>query len=157
MTNKPWKFLVLLTGIFVAGTLTGGLLTARFGRNWLAQRAAPDQWAPIHLRKLAGRLELNPEQVEKLRPIIRRNMEELGRLRSDCVKDSRVVVERMEREIAAQLTPEQRVRFDEYNREKRERMQKMMQKRPGGPRPEGERPAGPPPPPPEAAPKEPGA
>ena len=144
--NKPWKLVVLLAGIFVAGSVTGGLLTARFGRNWVAQRAAPDQWAPIHLRKLAGRLELKPEQVEQLRPIIRRNMEEMGRLRGDCLKETRVVVERMEREIAAQLSPEQRVKFDDYNREKRERMQKLMQKRSGGPRPEGERREGPPPP-----------
>ncbi|MFZ5493923.1 MAG: hypothetical protein ACOZE5_01115 [Verrucomicrobiota bacterium] len=163
--NRPWKLVLLLAGIFLAGGVTGAFLTVQLGRNWIKQRAAPEQWAPLHLRQLARRLELRPEQMEQLRPIIRRNMEELGRLRTECVKETRVVVERMEREIAARLSPEQRAKFDQYNREKRERLQKMMQKRPGGPRPEGERGGGPrpqdepPPPVPAEArpPHEPGA
>lgn len=135
--NKNLKLVGLLAGIFVTGSVTGALLTTRFGRDWLKQRAAPEQWASHHVRKLAEKLELKEDQVEQLRPIIRRNMEEMGRLRSECVKDTHVVAERMEREISEKLTPEQKVKFDEYNREKRERMKKFMQKKSGGPRPEG--------------------
>ena len=139
--NKNLKLVGLLAGIFVTGSVTGALLTTRFGRDWLKQRAVPEQWASHHVRKLAEKLELKEDQVEQLRPIIQRNMEEMGRLRSECVKDTRVVAERMEREIAAKLTPEQKIKFDEYNREKRERMKKHMQKKTEGLRPEGEAPA----------------
>ena len=139
--NKNLKLVGLLAGIFVTGSVTGALLTTRFGRDWLKQRAVPEQWASHHVRKLAEKLELKEDQLEQLRPIIQRNMEEMGRLRSECVKDTRVVAERMEREIAAKLTPEQKIKFDEYNREKRERMKKHMQKKTEGLRPEGEAPA----------------
>lgn len=154
--NKNLKLVSLLAGIFVTGSVTGALLTTRFGRDWLKQRAVPEQWASHHVRKLTEKLELKEDQVEQLRPIIQRNMEEMGRLRSECVKDTRVVAERMEREISAKLTPEQKVKFDEYNRQKRERMKKLMQKKPAGPRPEGERPAGASPPPGGGTPREPG-
>jgi Spy/CpxP family protein refolding chaperone len=146
--NKNLKLVGLLAGIFVTGSVTGALLTTRFGRDWFKQRAVPEQWASHHVRKLAEKLELKEAQVEQLRPIIQRNMAEMGRLRSECVKDTRVVAERMEREIAEKLTPEQKIKFDEYNREKRERMKKFMQKKSGGPRPEEGLPAGAPPPPP---------
>ncbi len=158
--NKAWKLVLLLTGIFLAGGVTGAFLTVRFGRNWINQRMATEKWAPDHLRKLAERLDLKPDQVEKLKPIVHRNMEELGRLRSQSMTETRAVFERMEREIAAQLTPEQRAKFEEYNREKRERMRKLMERRADGERREGarpeKRPEGAPPPPPGAAPRDPG-
>lgn len=140
--NKNLKLVGLLAGIFVTGSVTGALLTTRFGRDWLKQRAVPEQWASHHVRKLAEKLELQEDQIEQLRPIIRRNMEEMGRLRSECVKDTRVVAERMEREIAEKLTPEQKIKFDEYNRQKRERLKKHLQKKPGDPKPPETAPAG---------------
>jgi Spy/CpxP family protein refolding chaperone len=154
--NKPWKLVLLLTGIFLAGGVTGALLTAKFGRQWVGQRPAPGQWGDGHLRRLARHLELRPEQVEQLKPIVRRNMEELGRLRAESMTESRAVFERMEREISAQLTPEQRSKFDEYNREARERVRRFMQKRPGGTG-HGDRREGPPGSPPAGGmPREPG-
>ncbi len=151
--NKPWKLILLLTGIFLAGGVAGSFLTVRFGRNWVNQRVATEKWAPEHLRKLSERLELTPAQVEKLKPIVHRNMEEIGRLRSDSMKETRAVFERMEREIAALLTPEQKTKFDELNRQKRERLRKLMDKRQGDEPRDGARP---PPPPAGGAPREPG-
>lgn len=157
--NKPWKLILLLTGIFITGGVTGSFLTVQFGRNWINQRVAAEKWAPDHLRKLTERLDLTAEQVEKLKPIVHRNMEEIGRLRSDSMKETRSVFERMEREIAAQLTPEQRTKFDELNRQKRERLRKLMEKRAheeqrDGPRPPRDNPDAPKPPPPGAAPRD---
>jgi Spy/CpxP family protein refolding chaperone len=144
--NKPWKLVLLLGGIFLAGGISGSLLTFHFGRQMLSQRPAPEQWAPVHLQKLSKRLELTPAQVEQLRPIIRRHMDELGRVRGESLAASRGLFERMHREIAEQLTPEQRVKFDEYNRQMRERMRKLMQKKAGETRGRGERSEAPPPP-----------
>jgi hypothetical protein len=152
--NNPWKLVLLLSGIFLAGGITGSLLTFHFGRQWLQRRPAPEQWAPVHLQRLSKRLELTPAQVEELRPIVRRHMEEFGRVRSESLGVSRGLMERMHREISEQLTPEQRVKFEEYNREMRERMRKLMQKKAGEPRGRGERPDGPPPP--ESPPRAPG-
>ncbi len=151
MTNKPWKLILLLTAIFLAGSVTGAFIMMRIGRKMIAERPMPDQWAPMHLRRLAERLKLQPEQIEQLRPIVHRNFEELGRLRNHSMTEARVVFERMEREVAEKLTPEQRVKFEELNRQMRERARKFMPNRPNRPdgRPEGEKA-----PSPEAPPKE---
>ena len=156
MTQKPWKLILLLTAIFLAGGATGALVTMRVGRKMIADRPMPDQWAPLHMRKLADRLKLEPEQVEQLRPIVRRNLEELGRLRNTCLADSRVIFERMEREVADKLTPEQRVKFEELNRQMRERAKKLMPNKSNRSRSEDGRHGGERTPPPGNPPPEPG-
>lgn len=117
--NKPWKLVLLLTGIFLAGGVTGALVMIRLGREVAVRRAMPEQWAPMQLKRLAGRLDLQPEQLEQLRPIVRRNMEELKRLRASAMAETRSVMERMEREVAEKLTPEQRAKFEQMNRDLR--------------------------------------
>ena len=147
MAAKPWKLILLLAGIFIAGGVTGAFVMLRVGREMLMRRAQPEQWAPQQLKRLAERLDLKPEQVELLRPIVRRDMEELGRLRQSSLRETRGIFERMERDISQQLTPEQRVKFDQLNKETRERARRFMLERPnrlfgpGGPRPENDRPA----------------
>jgi len=150
--NKAWKPILLLVGIFLAGGVSGGMLVANYGRGWLNRRAEPEQWAAMHLNKLGERLALKPEQIDLIRPIVRRDMEELRRIRSQSIADSRKIFDRMQHDIAEQLTPEQQKQFDDYNRERRERMQKLIQKKGDANRPPGGGAGGkrPPPPPPEA-------
>ncbi len=153
--NKPWKVILVLIGIFAAGGVTGGLVTLRACREKFTHRPVPEEWAPKHLKKLSERLSLTPEQTEQVRPIIRRNMEQLNRLRSQSVAETRSVVEAMQREISEKLTPEQRVKFEELNRQMRERAKKLTPGKSNRPRneegrPEGERTPSPQSPPHEA-------
>ncbi|MDP1578689.1 MAG: hypothetical protein Q8M02_00320 [Candidatus Didemnitutus sp.] len=156
--EKPWKLILLLVGIFVSGAVTGSFATLMIGKKMAQSRPAPDQWISARFKMIAERLELTPPQVEKLEPIMRRNAEDLKRLRQDGMRDTRRIVERMEKEIAAVLTPEQRVKFDVLSKEMAERARRFMEQReqrrhePRGVRPPGEN-AGmgerhPPPPPP---------
>jgi uncharacterized membrane protein len=144
--NKPWKLILLLVGIFIAGSVTGALVMQRIGRASSAKRPLPEQWAPLHLKRLVDRLDLQPEQVDQLRPIVRRNMEQLNRLRAFSLAETRSGVEQMEREIADKLSPEQRAKFERMNKEMRERAKRLGHDRlPGGPnapRPERTRPPG---------------
>jgi uncharacterized membrane protein len=162
--NKPWKIVLVLLGIFVAGGVTGAFVMIRVGHRMIANRPPPEQWERNHLKRLAERLDLKPEQLEQIRPIVRRNMEELTRLRATSLAETKTIFERMEQEISAQLTPEQRVKFDQLNKEMHERAKKFLPERrphpegPGGPRSEREPPppsgepgklgSEPPPPPP---------
>jgi uncharacterized membrane protein len=141
--NQPWKMVLLLVGIFVAGGVTGAFVLARFGRELGLRRPMPEQWAPMQLQRLGERLDLTPAQNEQLQPIVRRNMEDLKRLRASSLAETRVVFERMQREIAEKLTPEQRTKFEQMNKEFRERTRRFWQDRPlggpGGPRSERDR------------------
>lgn len=129
--DKPWKIILLLVGIFLTGATTGGLVAVRVAKERVERPRPPpvDQWAHERLRKLNQRLGLAPEQLEQLRPILRRDMEELGRIRSQSVAESQRVVDRMEKDIAARLTPEQRVEYDKIKKETAERFRRIMQDR----------------------------
>ncbi|MFI5335643.1 MAG: hypothetical protein ACHQ5A_02595 [Opitutales bacterium] len=134
MTDKPWKLVLLLTGIFFAGGVTGGFVAVRVVRNWAQRASQPEQWGPNRLKMLSKRLELTSEQVEKLRPIIKRDMEDLNRIRQSGFREARRILERMESDIATELTPEQKVKFEQLNAELRERLQRFNREHlgPGG-------------------------
>ena len=80
--NKPWIVILVLLGIFTAGGVTGGFVTLKVCRDKIANRPVPEEWEPQHLKKLSDRLNLSAEQKEQVRPIIRRRMEQLKRLRN---------------------------------------------------------------------------
>jgi hypothetical protein len=157
MTDKPWKLVLLLTGIFVAGAIVGGVASLAVAKKMVRERLAPEMWGPAHLKMLERRLELTPRQMERLRPLVRRDVEDLNRLRQQGFQETRRIIERMERDISAVLTPEQKAKFEEFNAERRERARRMLEQRRGrgdrrgppsfehGPPPDG-RDAPPPPP-----------
>ena len=131
MTAQPWKLVLLLAGIFAAGCVAGGFVTMRYVHSKIRERGAPEQWGPARLKMLADRLALTPEQVERLKPIVRRDVEDLNRLRTQSFQETRRILERMERDISAALTPAQKKKFDELNQEMRERARKMFEMRRG--------------------------
>jgi Spy/CpxP family protein refolding chaperone len=102
----------------------------------------PEAWGRRHMERVVKELKLTPEQTERIQPIIKRNIEELTKLRRQSMRASHDIVERMEAEITAVLTPEQRTQYERILKERRE-MRKQMQERGG--RPDRERPPGPPP------------
>lgn len=152
--DKRWKIVLLLAGIFATGAATGALVATRVIKEKMSRgrSLSVEQWAPERMRRLTERLELTPEQQEKVQPIIRRNFEELSRLRGEFAQESRRVVQQMEREIASHLTPEQQAKYEQVKRETEERFRRMMQERvrSGKGRPDGpddgprRRPEGPP-------------
>ena len=129
MMNRPWKIIVVLVGIFIAGGVTGAFIALAVDKSGSGRRYAPDQWVPARLRHMTERLELTPAQVDRIRPIMKREGEELSRLREQGFRETRIILERMEKDISAELTPEQRPKFDELNKEIRERIRR---KREGG-------------------------
>lgn len=133
--DKPWKIILLLAGIFVTGATTGGLVAVRVCREKLErprQLPSVEQWTYERLRRLKARLKLTPEQVEKVKPVMRRDMEELGQLRGNFFAASRTIVDRMEKDIAAVLTPEQLQEFEKVKQESAVRWRRMMQDRERG-------------------------
>lgn len=122
--NQAWKVIIVLLGIFVAGGVTGGFVTARVCKNKAANRPVPEEWAPKAMKRIVERLELTPEQQDRIRPVVRSHMEELNRVRNHSMAQTQGVVEEMQREISDELTPEQKVKYAQMNRELREAREK---------------------------------
>ena len=141
--NRPWKIIVVLVGIFLAGGVAGAFIALAMEKSDGRRRAGPDQWVPARMKTMVERLELTPEQVERIRPIMKREGEELGKLREHSIRETRLAFERMEKDISSELTPEQKVKYEALNNEIRERTRKMMElrkqekRRDGQPPPKG--------------------
>ena len=127
--NKPWKVILAFTGIFVAGLLVGGLVTLRWGRNIVQRMPMGERFAPQLMERLAKDLDLTPDQQARLKPIIDRENEELRQLRRTAQRTTAAVLVRLESEIAAVLTPEQKAKFDEQVKARREKMRHFMEER----------------------------
>jgi UDP-N-acetyl-D-mannosaminuronate dehydrogenase len=76
-------------------------------------------------------------------------MEQLNRVRNQSMAETQTVVEGMQRDISAHLTPEQRTKFEQMNRELREareaREKAEREKRMNLDRPLGDKPPAKPP------------
>lgn len=121
--NKPWKVVLVFIAVFLAGGLCGSAITLRVMKG-----PRPEGRPPFRV-EIMGRLEKNLDlteaQKEKIRPIVQRTQEEAQRLRRENVKDLAAVMERMHAELAAELTPEQRVKLEEMRKKFHERAERM--------------------------------
>jgi Spy/CpxP family protein refolding chaperone len=119
--NKPWKVILAFFGVFLAGAVFGGFVSLRVARSHDFRSAAMDKFTPMLLRRFADRLELTPEQLVKIRPIVTATEVELRRLRNSGFKETIAVAESMNEQIAKVLTPGQLSKLEELKMEMRER------------------------------------
>lgn len=127
--DKPWKVILAFTGIFLAGILVGGLVTLRWGRNIVQRGPMGDQFAPRMLERLTNDLQLTADQQAKIKPIIEERTAELRQLRRTTQKATANVLEHMQSDIAAQLTPEQKAKFEVELKKQREKLRHFMEER----------------------------
>jgi len=136
---SKWKTLGYAAALFVAGAISGGALGVYEARSHLFVPPRQQEMA-LHLReRLRARLGLSPDQVAKITPIIESAAADIRSIRMETVQRINKVFDDSYASVSAILTPEQRVKFDQMQRERREMMQRHWQeahRRPGGPGPE---------------------
>jgi len=159
--NKPWQIWLVLVAIFVTGAVGGGLVARHIARKHAPP--PPEIWVARQIEHVASEVRLTPEQTERIKPIVRANIEDLLRLRRQAFD----VIDRMGKQIAAELTPDQRTKYEQILMERREARRQAHEQRnarrradgaptPGGrpvpPPDDGDQPAPPPRVPPETPP-----
>jgi Spy/CpxP family protein refolding chaperone len=144
--SKPWQIWLVLIAIFATGTAGGWLVGRHASRRTMRHAPGPEGWAARQLERVADELQLTPEQKERIRPIITTNNDEMLKLRRQALD----MIDRMEKQIAAELTPEQRTKYEQILQERRAAHRQMQEMRNSRHRAD-EMPPGrePPPPPPE--------
>ena len=126
--NKPWQVCLVLVAIFAAGGISGGLVAFQIARRHAPP--PPGVWIARRIENVARELQLTPAQMERVQPIVKRNVEELTKLSRQSMHTVHEMLERMETEIGAELTPEQRTRYEQILKERRE-VRRRMQERHG--------------------------
>lgn len=145
MEKTSWKVLLAFLGIFMAGTIFGGLFALRIAKFMTPppKRPAPVEQssgvAPQMMRRFTQELALTPEQREAIKPALQRADGEIFRLRRENFRDTARVMERLHSEVSAQLTPEQLVKLEEMQKALRDRIQQERKLREAEPKPNKEK------------------
>jgi Spy/CpxP family protein refolding chaperone len=107
-----WKLVAGFILVFVAGGITGAFVGASHTRR---QVFGPHRGMPgEHMRRwIRHELNLTPEQVAKISPIIDKASAQLESIRMETGRRVRETMEQAHQEMAASLTDEQRVKLHE--------------------------------------------
>ncbi len=117
-----WKLIAGFLLVFLTGGLTGGFIGATHGRHFFFgpphSHGLPDRMR----ERLRRELELTPDQVARISPIIDQTSSKLEAIRIETAKRVRATMEESHRQIAPELTPEQRTKLEQIERSHRKRM-----------------------------------
>jgi hypothetical protein len=126
--NKTWHVVLAFLVVFVAGGAIGSILELHYGPKLPAPNALPrpEQFMPqLAKRWMNNQLNLSANQKEKILPVINDAAEDMRRLRGEATHNGELILEHMQDEIAAVLTPAQRIRFDNLIETNRARLRQF--------------------------------
>ena len=115
--TRHWKIGVCLVAIFIAGAVTGAMITVRVAKNYIARQSNLERWAASALRDYEKRLNLTPEQAAKLRPVFDSTAKRLHEVRAETGRETLVVLRDMNDEVSRELTPDQQKRLEDIKKD----------------------------------------
>jgi hypothetical protein len=116
-----WKIVFALIATFVAGAVTGNLLTSRAIRDAIPRTQQSRSSSPIGMKDaLRSELRLKPEQAEKINPILRQMSDEIGNLHSLALREIEGILSRGQDRMNPILQPDQRTRLQQFIEEYRQ-------------------------------------
>lgn len=116
------KIIVYLAAIFLVGGVTGAVL------GWTG---AKERWSHApdgrticdHVRhRLQSELNLRPDQVRQIDPILEKRAKEMDAIHSRTIKEIEEIIRSSNDNIAKVLDPEQRTKFEELEKRRQEFM-----------------------------------
>ena len=114
--TKPWQIWLVLIAIFSTGLAGGWLVERHIARRQVQRPPPPEVWVARQIERVTGEVQLTPEQKERIRPIITANIDQLIKLRRQAID----ILDLMGKQIAAELTPEQRAKYEKILQERRD-------------------------------------
>ena len=120
---SKWKISIYLIALFLAGVVTGAVLTHQIGRQIMMKAMRQDAMAEHWRRDLEKKLSLTPEQSQKIAPIINDGMNAFRTVLHDQMLGA---LSNCNACIAAELTSEQRTNFAKIEQEQQEFIQTRL-------------------------------
>jgi hypothetical protein len=109
-----WKLITGFLLVFIAGGMTGAFLGAAYARHLFFEFHHDPAVMSSRMRdRLRTELKLTPEQVAKISPIIDKTAAQLAEIRRDTGRRVHEVMINAHREMAANLTDDQRLKLQE--------------------------------------------
>jgi Spy/CpxP family protein refolding chaperone len=114
-----WKLVAGFVLVFVAGGITGAALGGFYARQLFFEIHRPERVGDRMKERLRTELRLTPEQVAKVSPIIDKTTTQLREIRRDTGRRVHDIMMQAHREIAVNLTDEQRQKLQQIEQEHR--------------------------------------
>jgi Spy/CpxP family protein refolding chaperone len=108
-----WKLIAGFLLVFVAGGITGAFVGASYARHHFFELHRPERIGALMKDNLRAELNLTPEQVAKISPIIDNVDSQLRDIRRDTGQRVHQVMAEAHRQMAANLTDAQRQKLQQ--------------------------------------------
>jgi Spy/CpxP family protein refolding chaperone len=117
---SKWKLVLYLAAIFAAGGVSGWVVAAKTTKEKIFSPPAPKEISSHFCERLFSRMNLSPEQSQKIKEISDRYAREVDNVRDEQSRRIRQAANSRNAQINAILTPDQRTEFEQIERERRE-------------------------------------
>jgi Spy/CpxP family protein refolding chaperone len=104
------KLIAVFVLVFIAGGMTGAFFGAAYARHLFFEFHQPGLMGIRMRDRLRTELNLTPEQVAKISPIVDKTAAQLAEIRRDTGRRVHEVMINAHREMAANLTDDQRLK-----------------------------------------------
>jgi protein CpxP len=118
-----WKLIAGFLLVFLAGGLTGAFLGASHVRHFFFKHHHRGDISERMRERLRRELDLTPDQVARISPILDRAAAQLQQMRRDTGQRVREILDETHRQIAPTLTDEQRQKLQRMKERHRHRHQ----------------------------------
>jgi Spy/CpxP family protein refolding chaperone len=108
-----WKLIAGFILVFVAGGISGAFLGGLYARHHFFQLHHPQLIGARMKERLRAELNLTPEQVAKISPIIDKATVQLRDVRRDTARRVHETIREAHRQMAVNLTDEQRQKLQQ--------------------------------------------
>jgi hypothetical protein len=129
------KIVLYLTIIFVAGGVTGAVIELAGAKQRRMGPPDPVKMCKSMLDRLQSELDLTPDQVKLLDPLLKKRVAEMEAIRSRTVQEIEAIIRKSNEEMvtALALTPAQQARLERMEEKRREFTRKHSGPPPGPP------------------------
>jgi Spy/CpxP family protein refolding chaperone len=108
-----WKLIAGFVLVFVAGGIAGAALGGFYARHLFFDGHRPGRVGDRMKERLRAELRLTPEQVAKISPIVDKTAAQLQEIRRDTGRRVHDIMAEAHKEIAVDLTDEQRQKLQQ--------------------------------------------
>jgi len=124
--NPRWRNILIVVAIFLAGVVTGSVNSIGLGARRAEDRLRVDNLRSTLMDILKSELELTPEQVARIEPLVSQACEQYRALTLETVQRVAQLVQAANERIARELTPEQATRLKRLEEERQALVRKKL-------------------------------
>ena len=120
------KLATYVLAIFLAGAASGALVAWQVSRRTPVAPMPPVEIGARLRARFQSQLALSPDQVQKIDPMIDHAMLRVEAIRQETASHVFANVSQLHEQVLTVLTPEQKTKFEELERERRVRLRQKF-------------------------------